>query len=214
MEYNIKAKPTLYKGIEFRSRLEARWAAFFDLLGWKWEYEPCDFDGWYPDFVLFGEKTYKFGEEDVQPFEHDGEKKIGHDGRIFVEVKPVIEFPKEVGLRMVRSLPNKFESELLILGQRPLGVSDEWHEGTRLGWIAEGHIGKPSGLWWQNAIIGCWKDSKYPIGFAPEYGDYCDRISGEHHPSPNGDKNYENAEIDRVWGIAHKIVRFESKKKK
>ena len=33
--------PTLYGGVRFRSRLEARWAAFFfDVAGWSWEYEP------------------------------------------------------------------------------------------------------------------------------------------------------------------------------
>lgn len=36
----------------FRSRLEARWAAFFDLAGWKWEYEPIDLNGWTPDFRI------------------------------------------------------------------------------------------------------------------------------------------------------------------
>lgn len=50
MEYNIKAHPTPYRGITFRSRLEARWAAFFDLAGWRWEYEPIDLQGWSPDF--------------------------------------------------------------------------------------------------------------------------------------------------------------------
>ncbi len=54
MEYQIKAIPTVYKGIEFRSRLEATWAAFFDQMGWRWEYEPFDMDGWLPDFVLEG----------------------------------------------------------------------------------------------------------------------------------------------------------------
>ena len=34
------AIPTTYRGIRMRSRLEARWAAFFDRLGWEWEYEP------------------------------------------------------------------------------------------------------------------------------------------------------------------------------
>lgn len=50
MKYNIKAHPTKYKGVQFRSRLEARWAVFFDLVGWKWEYEPIDLPGWSPDF--------------------------------------------------------------------------------------------------------------------------------------------------------------------
>lgn len=49
---NFAAIPTLYEGVRFRSRLEARWAAFFDLMGWKWEYEPIDFNGWIPDFKV------------------------------------------------------------------------------------------------------------------------------------------------------------------
>lgn len=32
--------PTRYRGIEFRSRLEARWAMVFDRLGIRWVYEP------------------------------------------------------------------------------------------------------------------------------------------------------------------------------
>jgi hypothetical protein len=48
----IQAIPTTYKGTRFRSRLEARWAAFFDLISWRWLYEPIDEGGWIPDFVL------------------------------------------------------------------------------------------------------------------------------------------------------------------
>ncbi len=44
--------PTTYRGIRFRSRLEARWAAFFDRLGWPWQYEPFDLPGYIPDFVV------------------------------------------------------------------------------------------------------------------------------------------------------------------
>lgn len=52
----IKAIETQYKGYRFRSRLEARWAVFFDALGWEWEYEREGFElpsGRYlPDFYL------------------------------------------------------------------------------------------------------------------------------------------------------------------
>jgi len=53
----IKAIETQYKGYRFRSRLEARWAVFFDALGIEWVYEPEGYDlgeaGWYlPDFLL------------------------------------------------------------------------------------------------------------------------------------------------------------------
>ena len=56
---NIKAVETVYKGYRFRSRLEARWAIFFDTLGLKWEYEVDGYDlgklGWYlPDFRVYG----------------------------------------------------------------------------------------------------------------------------------------------------------------
>lgn len=50
--YDIKAIPTVYEGVRFRSRLEARWAALFDFRGFAWDYEPIDFDGWAPDFKL------------------------------------------------------------------------------------------------------------------------------------------------------------------
>lgn len=40
----IKAIETSYKGYQFRSRLEARWAVFFDHLGIKWQYEPEGFE--------------------------------------------------------------------------------------------------------------------------------------------------------------------------
>jgi len=52
MNYNIKAKKTLYNGIVFRSRLEAKWATFFDLIGWEWAYEPSAINGYNPDFII------------------------------------------------------------------------------------------------------------------------------------------------------------------
>ncbi len=59
----IKAIPTEYKGYLFRSRLEARWAVFFDAMGIEWEYEPEGFvlsnGSWYlPDFYLLNFHCY------------------------------------------------------------------------------------------------------------------------------------------------------------
>lgn len=53
----IKPIETIYNGYRFRSRLEARWAVFFDEMGIKYEYEAEGYDlgklGWYlPDFWL------------------------------------------------------------------------------------------------------------------------------------------------------------------
>lgn len=70
-EYTIPSKPTKYNGRQYRSRLEARFAAFFDLCEFSYEYEPMDLPGWSPDFILY--------------------KKIGkHDA--LVEIKPSQDF--------------------------------------------------------------------------------------------------------------------------
>ena len=50
---NIPAIPTTYRGVRYRSRLEARWASFFDALGWRVDYEPDLQAGLViPDFLL------------------------------------------------------------------------------------------------------------------------------------------------------------------
>lgn len=53
----LKAIETYYNGYRFRSRLEARWAVFFDAMSWRYRYEPEGFvlpSGLYylPDFYL------------------------------------------------------------------------------------------------------------------------------------------------------------------
>lgn len=53
----MKAIPTIYSGVLFRSRMEARWAVAFDHLGLTWEYEPEGFNlksgaRYLPDFRL------------------------------------------------------------------------------------------------------------------------------------------------------------------
>lgn len=58
----IQAIETKYNGYRFRSRLEARWAVFFDAIGVRWEYEKEGFElpsGRYlPDFWLSDQKCW------------------------------------------------------------------------------------------------------------------------------------------------------------
>ena len=58
----IKAIKTFYKNYHFRSRLEARWAVFFDALGLDWGYEVEGFtlgsDDYLPDFLIKGSSHY------------------------------------------------------------------------------------------------------------------------------------------------------------
>ena len=85
-DYPIAAIPTAYRGRIYRSRLEARWAAFFDLLGWEHEYEPYDLGQWSPDFLLPGD-------------EDDGIEE-GKPPRVLVEIKPTTAFDAAVENRM------------------------------------------------------------------------------------------------------------------
>jgi hypothetical protein len=73
---------TAYKGCRFRSRLEARWAVFFDALGIEWQYEPEGFEVVYgpdsadvhrylPDFYLPKSKTYVEIKGTQEAFKHD-----------------------------------------------------------------------------------------------------------------------------------------------
>ena len=53
---DIKPIETKYNGFRFRSRLEARWAIFFDMIGLKYEYEVEGFEmnglRYLPDFYI------------------------------------------------------------------------------------------------------------------------------------------------------------------
>lgn len=59
---SLKPIETRYNGYRFRSRLEARWAVFFDTAGIPYEYEKEGFQteaGWYlPDFWLPQQKCW------------------------------------------------------------------------------------------------------------------------------------------------------------
>lgn len=84
----IKAIQTNYKGYHFRSRLEARWAVFFDALGLQWEYEPEGFDlgdaGWYlPDFRVTSPQGYVAWYE-VKPKDTPSDLKLDRLQEVFV----------------------------------------------------------------------------------------------------------------------------------
>lgn len=41
-----------YKEVEFRTKLLAHWAAFFELAGWTWHVNPAPVGDWLPDFFV------------------------------------------------------------------------------------------------------------------------------------------------------------------
>ena len=72
---SIPWKPTKYAGVEMRSRTEARWAIFFDVLELKWSYEPRKFrtpeGGYIPDFYIRARKPYWLEVKGPEPEERD-----------------------------------------------------------------------------------------------------------------------------------------------
>ena len=96
---NVKALPTAYGGVTFRSRLEARWAVFFDSLGLAWQYEPEGYetpDGWYlPDFWLPGIR-HLLEVKPRAPSEHE-QRLLAHVGEaLAVDVAAVLIGPPEL----------------------------------------------------------------------------------------------------------------------
>ena len=68
----IKPIETIYNGYRFRSRLEARWAVFFDAMGIRYEYEPEGFSLKYgmrylPDFALLNVRRRHWANETESP---------------------------------------------------------------------------------------------------------------------------------------------------
>ena len=118
----MKPIETVYKGFKFRSRLEARWAVFFDACGVRWEYEPEGYilpNGQYylPDFLL----------HDVT-FNHAGYSE-GND--LYVEVKGKMTAEDAEKIRQFAFPPEADGDEywipekmnpLLVVGNIPAGV--------------------------------------------------------------------------------------------
>ncbi len=192
------AIPTRYNGIQFRSRLEARWAAMFDLLQWPYEYEPCDFAGWIPDFLL----------------------KIHTP--VFVEVKPVASFPPEVADEIDTS--GCFE-ECLIVGTtiefpyfgwlREIRVGDEnlyyrqkriSHERIHLGW-ARACFGLWSGTESQFNDFSNLSNPEQKVGFCHEIQSYADRVTGCYDGGSWGMRNCREL-VENKWKTAGNTVQW------
>lgn len=117
----MNAIPTMYCGIEYRSRLEARWASFFRGIGWEYTYEPFDGNGYIPDFLIHGERP------------------------LLVEVKPAAtkaDYEAPI-VKVEHGLINVWNGDVLIVGADPLpridlGENHALHEW----WPSVGIIGQ------------------------------------------------------------------------
>ncbi|MBN6054558.1 hypothetical protein JYK22_21630, partial [Nonomuraea sp. RK-328] len=121
---NIKPIETHYKGCRFRSRLEARWALFFDHIGARWDYEPQGFTingrPYLPDFLLVDCGTWV----EVKGCEEDLDHKLMRDAALQL---PAVKGRGEAGPRLLLlgSIPEPPNAgDWGWLGFRPLDVGD------------------------------------------------------------------------------------------
>lgn len=104
----IKAIETEYNGYRFRSRLEARWAVFFDSVGIQYEYEPDGFE-----VVASDNEVYRYLPDFYLP-----------EFNVYVEIKPnLIKLEEELTKLSwcidYGSTPISYSNGLIILGQIP-----------------------------------------------------------------------------------------------
>ena len=122
----MKAKPVVYEGIHFRSKLEARWYIFMKKLGWIIEYEPEieGLYGWLPDFLIIGEKHKTL--VDVKPIQRVSDwediyyepimkDKGGHE-KCIRHKKIIRSYHQDYNKIMNSGIKNLHDYELLILG--------------------------------------------------------------------------------------------------
>ena len=159
----IKAVPTFYKGIQFRSRLESTWAAFFDLMQWDWRYEPFDLIGWTPDFEIQTSKGNR---------------------RLLVEVKP--ESLQNYNIDNIELTPYKKvikhvdDFNILLLGTGLFSKDDYTCLGilleTKLKYTDKYRICIDNKNPKYNADIAAIKEQDEIYGISPLYGFWCDLI--------------------------------------
>jgi hypothetical protein len=136
--------PTKHAGTQFRSRLEARWACFFDLLGWRWEYEPFDLDGYVPDFLLLGKAS------------------------VIVEVKPLATGDETIKLAQTMGA---LKYDYLVVGVSPVLVGGEYNQETLGGLSHFAWGGTAENDWWDTQLAHwCYCETCDSFGFYDDIG--------------------------------------------
>ena len=172
---HITARPTLYNGTRFRSRLEARWAAFFDQAGWRWEYEPLDLRGWVPDFLLIGRmRTIPV---EVKPILWDPSGRVPPGDEAFG--LPELEKARTTGHEVL--ILGAYLPTYRGFGSATLGalMNEEW--------TIDEDGGGPD-----TAIL--WAGHQQPLDFSANQGSYRYRVGGEY----DGDRHLRWCGADEV----------------
>lgn len=150
---------TVYRGTEYRSRLEARWAAMFHRIGWDAVYEPFDSDGYIPDFVIQGEMP------------------------LLIEVKPAVvtaEFFAPVA-KVTNGVRGTWSHDILVVGLAPLPIIGNSFDGQQhpsAGLLGEAWPDENGVAW--NFDAGLWLLCRNcrSVGVCHDSGSYAARPCG------------------------------------
>ncbi len=121
---SIKAIPTTFKGHRFRSRLEARWAVFFDQLSIKYEYELEGYSlpsgaAYLPDFYLPDLDVFV----EIKP----------HDKFPFAELEKIVEFALAGDRNLLLITGTPTNEAMYLLNRTTTSPTDEFtDEGDEL----------------------------------------------------------------------------------
>jgi len=181
------AIPTRYQGTEFRSRLEARWAAWFDFVGWRWEYEPIDLPGWIPDFILTGE-THS----------------------LLVEIKPTETVDGfDLGKINTAMVNGGDRREVLLLGRSPL-LRGEYD--NVLGWLCGPEFDAPPSSEYEVGTWNHWHPACHLTNLDTDQFDLCSEwLSYQGRLTNYYDGNAYSCqydEIERYWREAGNVTRW------
>lgn len=145
----MKAIETRYAGHRFRSRLEARWAVFWDVIGVDWQYEPEGFETfagpYLPDFYIPEFDKYIEIKPDGPLSEHDRTRMVafgvdclaaGHDYLLLTGLpKPAAFVPCKKWIDLPYDEGNISHPSLGIINNEPLCEHLDWDLGLVQGWV-------------------------------------------------------------------------------
>lgn len=183
--------PTTYRGVTYRSRLEARWAAFFDEIQWPHTYEPLDADGYIPDFLISGDRPF------------------------LIEVKPAATYREyqDMTSYIWDKLTGYWSHDVLVLGLSPLpalGSKKQWHDVC--GLLGEyQQLGDDDDLFaWEKGLARwCRCVICNEVGVYHDDQSYRARPCGHH----DGDAHLSAVSVDTIrelWATASDLTRWKA----
>jgi hypothetical protein len=152
----------MHNGIKYRSLLEAKWASFFTRIGWQYEYEPFEGNGYIPDFLIHGDKP------------------------LLVEIKPAAtrqELLKHTD-KMERGLRGIWSGDLLVVGVSPFVMPDAQRYMPVIGLLGEASA-DDAWDWGSAEMFACTMCRPSAPSVCHEYmsftGRPCGHYDGDHH---------------------------------